>query len=452
VESCRLRGTDTTLTVSGSVELFKEYHLLVVGEADLRLARLFVPTVTSGRGKTYLVLKISDRWDSPKIQGGVTIQNAWIRTRAVPQPITIASVGLFFNERQIVLESLDGSLGNGRVSASGRIELTGFRPHRFGVLIDIAGVEFPLTETLTPTFSGQLVLAGTPETPSLRGELTVDRALYHTRIEIQTFLLDLRKRTEAQQTAEVPALTRGLSLNIHFVGRDHIGIKNNLADVALEVDLFLKGTVDHPYLIGRIEARDGRLTFRNNTFEIQSTTVDFVNTARFLPIIDLHATTKVQAYDVTLHLAGTIERFDLDLASDPSLSETDILALLTVGRTAEQLAQSQTNVGRDEATSIAMQQLLEEGVQRLPGVDRLVDSIQLDPYYDPTLNTSAPQISVGKQLLNDRLTLRYSTLLDQSGRQGIRAEYELSRNVFLIGEQDSSRGFGGDIRFRFEFR
>jgi autotransporter translocation and assembly factor TamB len=82
----------------------------------------------------------------------------------------------------------------------------------------------------------------------------------------------------------------------------------------------------------------------------------------------------------------------------------------------------------------------------------LVDSFQIDPHYDPTLNTSAPQISVGKQLLDDRLTVRYSTLLDQSGRQGIRVEYQLGRNVFLIGEQDSTRGFGGDIRFRFEFR
>ncbi|MFZ5864037.1 MAG: translocation/assembly module TamB domain-containing protein [Nitrospirota bacterium] len=452
VESCRLRGTDTTLTLSGDVDLFKEYRLLVVGEADLRLTRLFVPTITSGRGKTYLVLKITDRWDRPKIQGGITIQDARIKSRALAQSVTIATVGLFFNERQIVLESLDGSVGNGRVSANGRIELSGFRPNRFGVLIDVAGVQFPVTDALTPTFSGQLVLAGTPEAPSLRGELTVDRALYRDRIDMQTFLPELRKRTEAQAPVEAPALTRGLSLNIHFLGRDNIAIKNNVADVALEVDVFLKGTVDHPYVVGRIETRNGRLTFRTNTFEVQSTTVDFTNPARFLPVIDLHATTKVQEYDITLHLAGTIERFDLDLTSDPSLSETDILALLTVGRTAEQIAKSQTSVGRDEAASLAMQQLLEEGVQRLPGVDRLVDSIQLDPHYDPTLNTSAPQISVGKQLLDDRLSLRYNTLLDQSGRQGVRVEYELSRNVFLIGEQDSTRGFGGDIRFRFEFR
>lgn len=452
VESCRLRGTDTTLTVSGGADLFKEYRLLIVGEADLRLTRLFVPTITAGRGKTYMVLKISDRWDAPKIQGGVTIQDARIKSRALAQPITITSVGLFFNERQILLESLEGSVGNGRVSASGRIDLAGFRPGRFGVLIDIAGVQFPLTETLVPTFSGQLVLAGTQDAQSLRGELTVDRALYNTRIDIQDWLLDLRKRTEAQQVAEGPALTRGLSLNIHFVGRDEIAVKNNVADVALEVDVFLRGTVDHPYLIGRIEARDGRLTFRNNTFEIQSTTVDFTDPTRFRPEIDLHATTKVQEYDITLHLNGNIERFDLDLASDPSLSETDILALLTVGRTAEQVSQSQSTIGRDEALSIAMQRFLEEGIQKLPGVDRLVDSFQIDPRYDPTLGTSAPQISVGKQLLDDRLVLRYSTLLDQSGRQGIRVEYQLGRNVFLIGEQDSTRGFGGDIRFRFDFR
>jgi hypothetical protein len=30
-------------------------------------------------------------------------------------------------------------------------------------------------------------------------------------------------------------------------------------------------------------------------------------------------------------------------------------------------------------------------------------------------------------------------------------EYEIGRNLFLIGEQDN-RGFGGDVRYRFEFR
>ncbi|HET8759602.1 MAG TPA: translocation/assembly module TamB domain-containing protein, partial [Nitrospiria bacterium] len=452
VESCRLRGTDTTLTISGGADLFKEYHLLIVGEADLRLTRLFVPTITSGRGKTYLVLKISDRWDAPKIQGGVTIQSAWIQTRTLRQRITIETVGLFFNERQILLESLEGSVGNGRVSASGRIELAGFRPNSIGVLIDIAGVQFPLTETLIPTFSGQLALTITPKEQHLRGELTVDRAIYNTRIDVQQWLVDFRKRADIRQDLDVPALTRGVALNIHFSGRDQIGIKNNLADVDLDVDVFLRGSVDRPFLTGKIETRDGRMTFRNNVFEIQGATVDFTDPARFNPRLDLHATTKVQSYNIAMHLNGTINHFDLDLTSDPSLSETDILALLAVGRTAEQVSRSQTTVGRDEAVSIAMQKLLEEGIQRLPGVDRVVDVFQIDQEYDPTLDVSSPRLSVGKQLFNDRLILRYSTTLDQSARQGIRLEYELSRKVFLSGEQDSTRGFGGDIRFRFDFR
>jgi translocation and assembly module TamB len=453
VESCRLRGTDTTLTISGGAELFKEYHLLVVGEADLRLTRLFVPTVTSGRGKTYLVLKISDRWDSPKLQGGVTIQNARIQSRTFRQPITINTVGLFFNERQVLLESLDGALGNGRISASGQIQLTGFRPTRFGLLIDLSSVQFPLTDDLVPTFSGQLVLAGTPESASLRGELTIDRASYTTRVNVQDWILDMRRRSEEEiATAETPALARGLALNIHFIGRDHIIIKNNLADASLEVDLSLKGTVDHPSLIGRIETRDSTLMFQSNTFRVQSATLDFVDPARFRPRIDLQATTTVQDYDITLHLTGTIETFNLGLTSDPSLSETDILALLTVGRTTEQVAKSDQSVGREEATSMAMQELLEQGVERLPGIDQLVDSFQIDPVYDPDLNTSTTELSVGKQLLENRLVLRYTTTIEGSTRQGVRAEYELSRNVYLIGEQDSQRGFGGDIRFRFEFR
>lgn len=455
IDAFRLLGTDTTLTISGGVDLLREYHLVVVGEADLRLTRLFVPTVSSGRGKTYLVLKISDRWDSPKIQGGVTIRDARIKSRALSQPITIDSMALFFNERQILLESLEGGYGQGRVSATGQIQLVGFRLSRFGYLIDLKGIQFPLSERLTPTLSGQLVFQGTPESQSLRGELTVDRAVYDARIEVQDWLLELRRRAEIQTAnaaAETAtALGRRLALNIHFSGKDQIVIRNNLATVPLEVDLFLRGTVDRPYLIGRIEAREGTITFRSNEFQVQSATLDFADPARLRPIIDLRATTTVQTYHITLQLTGTIERFELDLTSDPSLTETDILALLTVGQTAEQIAQSQNSLGRDEAASIALQALLEEGVHRLPGVDRLVDSFQIDPYYDQTVNQTAPRLSVGKQLLSERLIVNYTTTLDTSGRQGVRVEYEIGRNFFLIGEQDN-RGFGGDVRYRFEFR
>ncbi len=455
IDAFRLLGTDTTLTVSGGVDLLREYHLVIVGEADLRLTRLLVPTVSSGRGKTYLVLKISDRWDSPKIQGGVTIRDARIKSRALSQPITVDSMGLFFNERQILLESLEGGYGQGRVSATGQIQLDGFRPARFGYLIDLKGIQFPLTERLTPTLSGQLVFQGTPESQSLRGELAVDRAVYDARIELQDWLLELRRRAEVQTanaTAETAAaLGRRLALNIHFSGKDQIGIRNNLASVPLEVDLFLRGTVDRPYLIGRIEAREGTITFRSNVFHVQSATLDFADPARLRPIIDLRATTTVQTYHITLQLTGTIERFELDLTSDPSLTETDILALLTVGRTAEQIAQSQTSLSRDEAASIALQALLEEGVHRLPGVDQLVDSFQIDPYYDETVDQTAPRLSVGKQLFSERLIVNYTTTLDASGRQGVRVEYEIGRNLFLIGEQDN-RGFGGDVRYRFEFR
>jgi translocation and assembly module TamB len=454
-----LRGTDTTLNVSGSVDLFKEYRLFIVGEADLHLARLVTPTISAGQGKTYLVLKISDRWDSPKIQGGVTVQDARLKSRNLPQSITIDSMGLFFNERQILLESFEGGFGKGRVSATGQIQLKGFRPERFGYLIDLAGIEYPLAEHLTATLSGQLIFQGTPDAQSLRGELSVDRAIYAARIDVQERLLELRRRAEQPDldTTGVSALTHRVSLNVHFSGKDQIGIQNNLARIPLEVDLFLRGTADRPYLIGRIEAREGQINFRSNEFTVQSATVDFIDPTRIRPHIDLRATTTVrtrssaQTYHVTLQLTGTLERFDLELTSDPSLNETDILALLTLGKTTEEVSQSEASFSRDEAAAIAFQALLDEGINRVPGVERIVDCLQIDPYRDLNANTSTPQLSVCKQLLEDRLTVNYATTLDSTGRQVVRVEYALAGNVFLIGQQDD-RGFGGDIRFRFEFR
>lgn len=453
-----LKGTDTTLNVSGSVDLFKEYRLVIAGEADLHLVKLVTPAVSSGQGRMYLALKISDRWDSPKIQGGVTVQEARFRIRNLPQTISVDSTVFFFNERQILLESFEGHFGKGQVSATGQIQLKGFRPDRFGYLIDLNGIEYPLAENLIPTFSGQLVFQGTPEAQSLRGELTIDRAIYTARFDVEQQLLELRKRSEALEVETGgAAVVHRVSLNIHFNGKDHIGIKNNLARIPLEVDLFLRGTADRPYLIGRVEAREGQINFRSNEFQVQSATVDFIDPARIHPVIELRADTTIRrstvTYRVTFQLSGTIERFDLDLTSDPSLNETDILALLAFGRTTEEAGQSSSALTRDEAAALAFQALLQEGVAHVPGVDQFVDCLQIDSYTPPdaTTITSSPQLSVCKQLLNERLTVNYSTTLDSSKYQAVRVEYALSRSLFLIGEQDD-KGLGGDLRYRFEFR
>jgi autotransporter translocation and assembly factor TamB len=452
IKSFRLKGEGTSLSIMGEASIKESLNLFVNGEADLDIFRLITHEFSYGKGKAYLVLKITDQWNDPKIQGGLTVQEGILRSETLGQTLTITSMGLFFNQRQILLETLEGQAGGGSFKATGKLELKNLLPDNFGLIVDLADAKSRLGEEGSFVFGGTFVFQGNPQTSQLRGEAHIQRATYNRRIDLKTLLLEIQKKRE--QAPQPTPWVGATKLDIHFGGKDNIWINNNVAKVPLEVDLFLKGTIDRPLLFGHVEARDGEIYFRRNVFKVQSGTLDFINPNQIVPILDLKAQTTVREYQVDMSLTGRLDKpLDLQLVSDPPLSQTDILALLTVGKTAEELAQPGAPA-KEEAisipTSVLFDEFVEEKVKELTGIDRF----QLDPYAASSSSRAAsgPRLTVQKRLLDDKLTVTYTSSVDPAVEDIIKLEYQLGRSVSIIGERDDRGRAGGDLKFRLEFR
>ncbi len=450
VKSFQLRGEGTSLSILGEVKLKEYLNLFVNGEADLDIFRLLTHEFSYGKGKAYLVLKMTDQWDDPKIHGGLTVQEGTLRSETLGQTITITSMGLFFNQRQILLENLEGEASGGHLKATGKLELKNLVPDNFGLLVDLTDAKANLGEGTSLVFNGSFAFQGNPQSHQLRGEAQIQRAAYTHRVDLKSFVLELQKR-QAQAVQPTPFLGE-TKLNIHFGGKDNIWINNNIAKLPLEVDLFLKGTFDHPLLFGHVEAREGEVYFRTHIFKVQSGTLDFINPNQIIPILDLKAETTVRNYQVEMSLTGRLDKpLGLELVSDPPLSETDILALLTVGKTAEELT-AQPGQATGEAisvpTSVLFDEFVEDKVKQLTGIDRF----QVDPYATSSKAAAGPRLTVQKRLLDDQLTVTYISAIDPSEEDVIKLEYQLGRNISIIGERDENGRMGGDLTLRLEFR
>jgi translocation and assembly module TamB len=452
VKSFQLKGEGTSLSILGEVKLKEYLNLFVNGEADLDIFRLLTHEFSYGKGKAYLVLKITDQWNDPKIHGGLTVQEGTLRSETLGQTITITSMGLFFNQKQILLENLEGEAGGGHLKATGKLELKNLVPDNFGLLVDLMDAKANLGEGFSLVFNGSFAFQGNLQSHQLRGEAQIQRAAYTRRVDLKSFVLELQK-TQNQAIQPTPFLGE-TKLNVHFGGRDNIWINNNVAKLPLEVDLFLKGTFDHPLLFGHVEARDGEVYFRNHVFKVQSGTLDFINPNQIVPILDLKAETTIRNYQVEMSLAGKLDKdkpLGLQLVSDPPLSETDILALLTVGKTAEELA-AQPGQATGEAisvpTSVLFDEFVEDKVKELTGIDRF----QVDPYATSSKAAAGPRLTVQKRLLDDQLTVTYISAIDPSEEDVIKMEYQLGRNVSIIAERDENGRLGGDLTLRLEFR
>ena len=443
-------GPGTHFSVSGGATLSDDMDLRFTGSTDLSLLRILFKEIEHGEGTAELALTLKDDLVNPKIEGELELKNGAVKVKGLPQTFAALNGKVGFDRERIVVDSLRGEIGGGKLDASGWVQLEGLALKDFTSSVAFQDVTVRYPEGLTSTLIGSLSYDGSAAEQTLSGDVEIVRARYSKRVEWKTMLLDLARGFSQRRKADTGWIG-DTQLSIRFHGKENIFFKNNLAKMRLDMDILFKGTVNQPQILGRIETRDGYVYFRKNDFRILRASVDFVDPHRMNPVLDIQAETRVREYDVRLALSGTAEQSTLSLISDPPLSEMDILSLLALGRTSEELTGKESDIGMSEAASFAtgqFQDILERRARSITGLDRF----QLDPYTGKG-DTSVPRVTVGKEVVENRLYVTYSSNVGTDELdQLVRIEYVLDRHLSVVGERDEVGGIGADIKFRFEFK
>jgi hypothetical protein len=449
VRSLRFSGPGTKLSISGSARIPGRVDLTVNGAANLPLLKLFFREVEHAAGTVDMKLTVRDDWSNPEAAGELRLRGGEIKMKDIPQKFTALNGTFSFAQGRIVTESLTGEMGGGTLGVSGWVQLSGFALRAFSVKTSVDNVTVRYPEGLISTLSGDLYYDGDPAEQTLSGDVVVKRARYDKRIEWKSMLVDLGRGLYQKKKTDIGWIGNTL-VNVRFHGADNILFQNNLANVPLEVDLFLRGTVNHPQLLGRIEARKGSVYLRKNDFRILYAAIDFVDPNRMNPVLDIQAETQVREYQIRLAVTGTAERASVTFISDPALNDTDILSLLALGKKGSELIGKETTVGVGEAASFAtgqFQDIFERRARSLTGLDRF----QVDPYVGQS-DTSVPRVTVGKEVVQNKLFVTYSSNVGAAiPEQVFRVEYILNKHFSLVGERNELGNTGGDIKYRFEF-
>ena len=219
-----------------------------------------------------------------------------------------------------------------------------------------------------------------------------------------------------------------------------------------DADLHLRGSAAKPVLLGRADVIEGDVNFNGTKYRLERGDVTFVNPVTTTPVLDLQMSTRVRDYDVTVNLNGELSKLNVKYRSEPPLPEADVVALLALGRTREESAQMQQS-GQSALSQEASNAILSEAlnatvsnrVQRLFGVSR----IKIDPQGLSTETNPArgPQVTIEQQVAGN-LTLTYSTNVSQASQQIIQVEYNVSRNVSVVGVRDQNGVVSIDVRIR----
>jgi translocation and assembly module TamB len=454
VGSLNFVGTDTRFGITGWVRPLADMDIVIKGAVNLSLLKLLYREIEHASGVAEMKFGIKDTWKNPELTGELLLRNGEIKIKDIPQRFTALNSKIVFEQDRIITDSLSGEMGGGTLSASGWVQLSGAKLQEFSAKTHVENVTVRYPEGLVSTLSGELYYDGNASEQALAGDITIKRARYDKRIEWKSMLVDIGRGLYQKRKTEVGWIG-DTQINLRFHGANDILFQNNLAKMSLDVDVFLRGTVNHPQLLGRIEAPKGVVYFRKNEFKILRGSVDFVDPNRMNPVLDIQAETQVREYRIQLSVTGNADHAVVTFISEPSLVDSDILAMLALGKTSSELKGKEAGVGVGEATSFAtgqFQDVIERNARTFTGLDRF----QVDPYVGKS-DMSVPRVTVGKELVQNKLVVTYSSNVGASApEQDVRLEYILNRHFSLVGEgletEDNGKNIGADIKYRFEFK
>ena len=447
IESFSLVGDDAEVEMSGNLNIGKDFDIKVEGNLDVVPLRALYSNITSLKGKGKFTIGVVGAWESPSLTGLIDLEDATASMDRFPYRIGPLNGSIFLKEDRFSFESLNAGVAGGNIEMSGVGYHKDLSLKRIFISSTIDGIKIRPAEGVRAVLDGNLFYDKSLKGSSLTGAIQIRKASYEKRFEWKTWLLGLQETINSSM--EQSSFYGDTRLNIRITGEENIFVDNNIARAPVELDLTATGTVARYGLVGKIKAKEGKIFFRSNEFDILDARLDLVDPNFIAPVFHIHAETFTRGYRVKLNLDGSIDKFIMALYSDPPLADADILTLLTSGQINRDESGFDSGIAAGEATAIltgSLQDVIESEVNQLTGIERF----EIIPQTTVT-GSLIPRVTFGKRFMGDKLFVVYSTSIGTTEENIIKMEYDIARNVSIVGSRDEIGSAGVDFKYRFEF-
>ncbi|MDR3751997.1 MAG: translocation/assembly module TamB domain-containing protein [Terracidiphilus sp.] len=439
LDPLHVTGENTDMHAQGSLSIkgAQQLDLAASGAVNLKLAETLDSDLTAS-GTTTFQVEAHGPLKNPGLEGRIDFQNGSLSLEDIPNGLSQLHGTLEFSQNRLVVKSLTAMSGGGLLSVGG------YLAYQHGLYADLSvngkGIRIRYPQGVSSQADATLHLQGAQNNLLLSGNVLITRFTMSSDLDIAALVA----QTNAVKTITPPdAPSNHVRLDVHVTSSPQLNFQNAYAKLAGDVDLRLRGTVASPALLGRVSITEGNAIIAGTRYELQSGDVIFSNPVRIEPSIDLNATARVEDYNITLGLHGTLANLAVTYRSDPPLPEADVVALLALGRTESQqrlYTQQQEQTGANPTTDAllggALNATVSSRVQRLFGAG----SVKVDPNYLGALGNSTSRIIVEEQL-GRYVTLTYATNVNTTGQQLIQADVAINRHVSLLVSRDESGVF-----------
>jgi translocation and assembly module TamB len=344
---------------------------------DLAFARELNPhTVRRAAGIVTGQLRVRGPWADPTSEGTLALEGGVFELATLRVPYRDITARLRASGARWQIETLHAATDRGAIDGSGAITLGGEGLATLDVRATLRDFVAVRDATLDTAVSGDVRLGGTTRAPVLDGDLTVTRATFRP-----TLLPSNQADTEPDPTVEVVGgtpeperppptpveeLTSALALDLRIAIGGDAWVRSTDATIQLGGAVRVQREANGPIRItGEVLLRRGSYVFQGRRFSIEPSTITFTGEAPPEPRYDVTAVYRINQYRIEIRITGVGNQPRLDMRAEPTLSETDILAVLLFGKPASELGRGQSAELQTQAIQLASGYVMPELRQSL---------------------------------------------------------------------------------------
>jgi translocation and assembly module TamB len=456
LDSLRLVGRSTDVAVTGKINLrdASPLDVRVNGKVDLAAVHDFnrdfsaTGTVTADAG-------VRGTPGAPRITGRAQFQNAAFSVEGVPNGISNASGVILFTGDRATIQTFTGDTGGGTLALTG---FAGYERERlvFQLQARAREVRIRYPEGVSTVADANLRLTGTSDRSTLGGTITIRRTGFNPQSDLSSVMA--RSAEPVQTPSARTGLLGGINFDVQVESAPDIQFQSSLTqDLQVDVNLRLRGTLTNPALIGRVNITQGQVVFYGTKYAIHQGAVAFYNPLKIEPVFDIDLETKARGIDITLTIAGPLNKLNLTPRSDPPMPFSQIVQLLATGDApgldptlssgAATAPQGWQQMGASALLGQAIASPVAGRLQRFFGVSRL----RIDPT-QPGIETTNPQARVTvEQQITPNITFTYVTVVTSSNPQVVRMEWAFARQWSAVLLREENGVFGLDFFYKKRF-
>jgi translocation and assembly module TamB len=454
VRSFRIEGDQTSLAITGTIPYDdrKPMDLRVAGSVNLQVYHLFDPNVESS-GISIISAAIGGTLRDPTVNGTLEVKDGTFLPENIPNGLSAVNGTVAFTRNRATLQKMTAKSGGGELALGGFLSFGGGGPLMYHLEGSADNVRVRYAGSISVTASSKLRLSGSSTNSLLSGTLTVSRVVFNTNTDVGNILTGLGAVNAAPGNDN--DFLSGLHLDVVIESSPNLQLSTSLSrDVEAEINLRLRGTPEHPVLLGNLSANQGDIQAFGTRYSINRGQISFANPVKIEPALDLDLETQARGITVDITISGTFSKLNIAYRSDPPLQPREIIALLAVGRaptdTTQSLRTNETNTLQSSTNSLlgaAMTSPVTNRLSKLFGIT----NIRIDPLVQGITNTPQTRVTLEQQISRD-ITITYVTNLSQTSEQIFRFEWAFSRQFSVVALRDDNGEFGIDFQYKKQFK